>query len=282
MTRSPANGEHGDTADAGRLLLEIAKCPVIRICREQPGSTHPCAEIVGSQGAATMADFQVPEPWSGPIATAPILFVSSNPSISRSDPPSDLDEEYPTGSGAAWPDARLVDFFEGRFGGGRKERIRDGIYYRRQNGSFATGKHWVRFWASAKARASEALGRPAVPGRDYAMTEVVRCKSRGERGVVAAARHCPDRYLGRTLSVASAGLLVCFGNVARDEVRRRYDLSTGHVLVGPKEIGGRVRYVVFLPHPNRPLPSHRPGKKSLVAALTGDELTAVRSFLAGA
>jgi hypothetical protein len=261
------------------LLLEIAKCPVVQCCLEQPERSHPCAEIVLSQGAATIADFQVPEPWSGPIATAPILFISSNPSISRSDPPSDLDEEYPTRSSTTWPDARLVDSFDRRFGGGQEEWTRRGIFYRRKDGTFTSGNNWVRFWASAKERASEALGRPAVPGHDYAMTEVVRCKSKRERGVHAAACECPDRYLDRTLSVANAGLLICFGNFARDEMRRRYNLPTGHVLVGPVEIAGRNRYVVFLPHPNRPLAAHRPEKKKLIEALTADELTAVQSFL---
>jgi hypothetical protein len=96
--------------DVSSLLLEIATRPVVQCCLEQPEQSHPCAELVRSQGAVTLADFQLPEPWSGPIATAPILFVSSNPSISRSDPPSDLDEEYPTWS-ATWPDTSVVDFF---------------------------------------------------------------------------------------------------------------------------------------------------------------------------
>jgi hypothetical protein len=279
MTRSDADGEQLVTNDDSSLLLEIAKCPVVQFCLEQPARSHPCAEIVRSQDAVTLADFQIPEPWSGPITTAPILFISSNPSISRSDPPSDLDEEYPIGSETEWPDARIVDFFEGRFGGGREEWICKGIFVRRKDGSFATGKHWVRFWASAKARATEALGRPAVLGHDYALTEIVRCKSRGERGVHAAACHCPDRYLDRTLSVANAGLLICFGNFARDEMQRRYNLPAGHVLVDPVEIAGRNRYVVFLPHPSRPLPAHRPEKKKLTEALTGDELTALQSLL---
>jgi uracil-DNA glycosylase len=170
-------------------------------------------------------------------------------------------------------------FFNGRLGSGREEWIRGGFHYRRKDGSFTSGGQWVRFWASAQKRATEALGRPAIPGRDYAMTEVVRCKSLGERGVTSAARHCPDRYLDRTLSVANAGLLICFGTFARDEVQRRYNLPAGQVLVGPLQIAGRERYVVFLPHPNRPLPANRPEKKKLIEALTDDELSAVQSFL---
>lgn len=263
--------------DADGLLLEIARCPVVRLCLEQPTLDHPCAAIVRAQGVSSLAEFHLPEPWTGPIGTAPILFVSSNPSISRSAPPSDFDEESPTGDSQEWPDARVVDFFNGRFGAGGEERTRDGLYVRRRNGSFGD---WVRFWASAKARATEALGRPAIPGHDYAMTEVVRCKSRGEAGVVAAAGHCPDRYLERTIAVAAAGLLICFGKFAQDELRRRYDLPAERVLAGPVEIAGKDRYVVSLPHPNRPLPSTHPLKKKLVDALSGEELATVRTVLA--
>jgi hypothetical protein len=111
MTRSDTNAANRVLNAADYLLLEIARCPVVEYCLEQPHRSHPCAEIVRSQGATELTDFQVPEPWSGPISTAPILFVSSNPSISKSFPPSDLDEEYPTGSSSSWPDARIVDFF---------------------------------------------------------------------------------------------------------------------------------------------------------------------------
>lgn len=277
MSIKGANEENRPPENVDCLLIEIALCPVVQLCLDQPQRDHPCAEIVRSQGALSVTDFQVPEPWSGPIGTAPILFVSSNPSISRSDPPSDTDEEYPTGFQSAWPDDRIIDFFEGRFGGGPEEWIRRGLVCWRKDGEFATGKHWVRFWASAKQRASEALDRPAVPGRDYAMTEVVRCKSIREIGVANAACYCPDRYLHRTLGVAAAGLVICFGNHARDEMQRRYNLHSDQALVGPLELAGQLRYVAFLPHPNA-----RSGNKRLAAALSRDDLAAARSFLAGA
>jgi uracil-DNA glycosylase len=112
------------------------------------------------------------------------------------------------------------------------------------------------------------------------MTEVVHCKSTGERGVVAAARHCPDRYLDRTIAVAGARLLICFGKFAQGELLRRYGLPLERVLVGPAEIAGKDRCVVFLPHPNRPLPSTHALKKKLADALSGEELTTVRAWLA--
>lgn len=257
------------------LLIEIARCPVVQYCLDHPRRDHPCAEIVRSQRALTVADFQVPEPWSGPIGSAPILFVSSNPSISRSDPPSDRDEEYPTGFQPIWPDERLVDFFNGRFGGGREEWIRNGIRCRMKNGEFP--RAFVKFWAAAKGRADEAFGRPAVPGRDYAMTEVVRCKSVREVGVASAACHCPDRYLDRTLRVAGAKLIVGFGKHARNELQSRYQLPTDRPLVGPIEIAGRLRCVTFLSHP-----AAFGGEKRLMDVLSEDDFDTLRKCLDGA
>lgn len=141
MSRMGVGQEHRAHEHVDQLLIEIARCLVVQLCLDQPQRDHPCAEIVQSQRASSVADFQVPEPWSGPIGSAPILFLSSNPSISRSDPPSDTDEEYPIGFRAAWPDDRIVDFFEGRFGGGQEEWIRRGVFCRRKDGEFATGKH---------------------------------------------------------------------------------------------------------------------------------------------
>lgn len=61
-------------ADIQQLLQEIHNCPVATSIRNgQPG---PCQTIVLSQTGTT---FHSPEPWSGQITTAPILFLSSNP-----------------------------------------------------------------------------------------------------------------------------------------------------------------------------------------------------------
>jgi hypothetical protein len=57
----------------------------------------------------------------------------------------------------------------------------------------------VRFWSAVKQRAKELLPEESVrPGLDYALTEVVRCKSREEVGVAEAAAVCSNRYLRET------------------------------------------------------------------------------------
>jgi hypothetical protein len=90
-------------SDADSLLTRITRCPVAEHCRA--GEHLACSAIVNSQDATGPGDFQVPEPWSGHISRAPILFVSSNPSIDRS-------EAYPT---AEWGDRQRIDFYAGRF-----------------------------------------------------------------------------------------------------------------------------------------------------------------------
>jgi hypothetical protein len=67
------------------LLTTIATCDIARRHIEDPSFSSPCREIVCSQGAQTWDQFQSPEPWNGFIKSAPILYVSSNPSISESE-----------------------------------------------------------------------------------------------------------------------------------------------------------------------------------------------------
>jgi hypothetical protein len=146
------------------LLLEIARCPNVAICLGIDGGNHPCATIVQSQRAIGIVDQQVPEPWSGHLESAPILFVSSNPSIRP-------DEDYPTPS---WSDQEITDYFSNRYGGGRKQWTKDGKQSLLKDGRYA--EKTSHFRAEVASRAGELLGRKARPGVDYVLTEVVHCK----------------------------------------------------------------------------------------------------------
>lgn len=77
------------------LLLEIARCPVMEQCAMDGSQGHPCAEIVLHQWPGThnesrrerfRREHHVPEPWVGHLESAPLLFVSSNPSLSQTRP----------------------------------------------------------------------------------------------------------------------------------------------------------------------------------------------------
>jgi hypothetical protein len=179
-------------SDSDRLLIEIARCPVFVACKngERPPG-DPCGAIVAVQADVSLAGHHLPEPWSGQLTLAPILFVSSKPSISRS-------EEYPLWR---WSDEEIIDLFENRFGRGRKPWVINGARSLRLDGTHSGS---VPFWAGVRNRATDLLDRPAVPGEDYALVEVVRCKSAEEMGVPRARVTCSTRYLRRTIE-ASAG-----------------------------------------------------------------------------
>ena len=215
------------------LLKQITGCPEVRACRAGDDG-HPCFGIVDVQRATPPDMVQLPEPWSGFLDHAPLLFISSNLSLSE-------DENDPTTS---WTADSVTTYFNARFDlhkdHANHSQSRDGQW----------SKHPVRFWSAAQARATELWDRPVNPGVDYALTEVVHCKSRQEAGVASAPDHCADLYLGRVVSASPAVVLVVFGRPAEATVRRvLLDGSTSTPIV-PVTVTGIERLVVFLPHPN--------------------------------
>lgn len=250
-----------------RLLLEIARCPVVRRCLNAADPDHPCSKIVNHQADLGIADPYVPEPWSGHIETAPILFLSSNPSVTGV-------ELAPT---ASWTDDEIVDFYTNRFNEDRERPwIKGGVRNLQKNGTYR--KHAVRFWAAVRGRAAELLGVPKEkvrPGIDYVLSEVVHCNSQQEVGVWDALDECASRYLEPLFEVSGAKVVVCLGAHCERMVRERLRLDDG-ALVGPTDLGGRTRYLTFLPHPNAFKP------KTFEKCLTGAELRELRRFVTGA
>jgi hypothetical protein len=225
-----------------RLAAEISHCDLVRACRKGDAVAHPCTDVVRVQ-AGSIATVQVPEPWSGRIEHAPILFVSSNPSISS-------EESYPVWSEPA--DVR-VDYFVNRFEGG-PGRVEGGTRFPlalpAPDGP-THSKRAVPFWAAAKNCARLILGREPMPGEDYALTEDVHCKSTGETGVESAARYCTQTWMERILALSDARIIVIYGDQAR--------ASIGADLLGEalpvnrllrRSMGGRDRLLVTLRHPN--------------------------------
>jgi hypothetical protein len=227
--------------DAKELLLEIACCKIARSYFDEPVSVHPCSTIIGTQGAPSWEYFQVPEPWSGHLLKAPILFLSSNPSISST-------EEYPRSSST---EAQLENFFSARFDGhwmrDNRARNTDGTY----------GKK-VPYWSSIHGRAAELLGRDARPGVDYALSEIVHCKSMGEVGVTSALNFCAGLYLVRLLSCSGAAVVVLVGkkafehwNSLRVDSLPKVPYKEG---TEEQEVAGRKRIFLYLAHPSGPEP----------------------------
>ncbi len=230
-----------DASESRALLWEIADCPELRLCREHPDSSHPCQAIVDLQADRPWTDHQRPEPWNGDLVSAPVLFVSSNPSIDRTEP-------YPTG---AWGDPGVVtDFFARRF----EDHIVDGTRPLKL-GNLVAAKP-VQYLAEVKRIAANLFARPVEPGRDYAITEVVHCKSASragldsKRGKPGALELCPSRYLRRVLEASGAKLIVVVGVDALRFTRREAGLPEDfgllakgcQPLLGPLRLGGGERH----------------------------------------
>jgi hypothetical protein len=260
---------------AARQLLAVARCPIMAECLDREISTAPCAAIARFQWtsidpATRIARWrqahQLPEPWVGHIAEAPILFVSSNPSIRGQVTAEGL--AAPTRDGITWDtaDDEIVDRFENAF----DKYMVDGVRW-------IGAKRATRYWSSIKRRAQELIpDRPVRPGHDYALTEVVRCKSRSEVGVADAAPTCIERHLTATIELSAARVIVGIGAHARRALTRQFQLTSRDGVHRPS-VGERERLVVFLPHPNS-----FGGSKSFEGNLAPDELELLRSRLADA
>lgn len=247
---------------AEELLLEVSRCPNIDWCLSNPGVEHPCQEIVSYQAAKGLDSFQVPEPWNGDIVNSLILFLSSNPSIS-------FDEVYPLRS---WKDSELIDFFTFRFGQGQRQWTEHAKRPLLKDGSYGRA---VKFWSSVKARATELLEREALPGIDYCIAEVVRCKSRDEVGVQSAKQECSDKYLLRTLNTTNARVIVVLGIHARLMIEEAFSLSNSRdKKFVSLEINGKQKIFAFLPHPNAR------GTRTFGKCFNPEELSKLRDAIA--
>lgn len=220
------------------LLLSIARCPNVAVCKEGSRARHPCREVVSVQESVPLREHQLPEPWNGDLESAPILFVSSNPGIS-------LEEHYPTTS---WTDEAIHDFFLHRFGGGKTVWMKDGVHWLKKDGTRV--KRAVMFNAQAKSAARLLLERPPVPGVDYVFTEIVHCKSEAERGVAEAISECGERYLPRILAASGARAIVVYGGQAQSFMASAFAAPSRTGLHGPISLGNRERWLINLPHPN--------------------------------
>jgi hypothetical protein len=267
-------------------LMKIVRCPLVERCLKGENN-HQCSKLVKSQEKNKEGLFHIPTPWLGNLKSAPILILSSNPSI-------DEGELYPTGQlengffqmGEQWKDdATLFDYFNNFFDGTQKKWVehrrvlrKDGIERGDKN----------RYWGAVGRLTRELLERPATLGTDVAITEVVRCKSKKEKfGVAEAMQHCPDQYLEQTLQLSGARVIICAGKMATHVFRKHYKQflpegippdahRNGHI-VASLTIAGKERYVAFMPH----LTGAR-GHRTFIKLFTlerSDQLQKLREFL---
>jgi len=160
------------------------------------------------------------------LIDSPILFVTSNPNTDVTKPGTDPVFESPD---------ELSAF--------------NNLYFDSHSVSGAQTWKQMHKWAATLLG-----GREAVPGRDFALTDAVRCASPIQRGVERAMGRCAGLYLGSILALAGAKVVGFCGEARialRDFIepaRYRINLAAGEV-TGPFDFFGRQRMLLGLRHP---------------------------------
>lgn len=201
------------------LAIQIARCGELRVATTD--SRHCCNSIVNEQ--SHVPDRHLPEPWFGNLSKARVLFISSNPSIDENH--DDTGENFPRES---WSDGDIAEWFTRRVDQSWDKvpvsfqhpdhksflwRCIDGQY----RGAMPTGRAPQQTWNRTQGIARELLGDEADPSRNWALTEVVHCKSRDARGVSEAVTMRTSKWLNPILDLAEdASLLVLAGSKVRD------------------------------------------------------------------
>jgi hypothetical protein len=235
-----------------KLLLEIARCENFINC-----NGTDCETIVNSQDLNVR---QLPEPWNGDIENCKILFISSNPSINKK-------EIYPL---LSWDDNEIIEFFHHRFSI-HKDYVKKYLYPKQENGY---AENWVRYWGFIRSISRKLLNTlNVVPGVDYSIMEIVRCKSSNEKGVVEAQDICVEKYLEKTLSLSNARVIVAIGDKARDILIEKLGINFIENSYIVKSIGGIDRIIFATPH------SNARKKRNLESILSEDSILKIQEKL---
>lgn len=75
----------------------------------------------------------------------------------------------------------------------------------------------VSFWSQVRNRARELLERDVDEGVDYALTEVVHCKSRSETDIEEALTRCAKRYLRQVVELSGAKVIIILRKHAKKQ-----------------------------------------------------------------
>jgi len=226
---------------ARALAVRIARCDLAQRCRN--GEALPCSRVANWGADTERRRYPAPEPWSGHLDQAPVLFISSNPGA-RDEAAAPL----PHAATTNLSDDDLIDIFENAFhADGRPGRIVKGEF--NEDGSRQP------YWAWTLETATELLQGVPQPGIDYVLTEVVHCGSQRESGVALAVEPCTKLYLGDLFRVSPARLVIAVGGTARNAISEQYrdagvDVRSPLRVAGPLLIEGQTRFVVGAWHPS--------------------------------
>ena len=253
----------GDNMNADDLLMDIVKCGIN--CRSE---NSPCHNIWTAQGCKSLMDFQLPEPWNGDIENARLLFLGVNPCMSDCELFPKLGNDWwvikTRGKGVAEDVSlrkdRIVDYFKNRFSSKEKYVIHEHgskFQIRLENGGYLRVKG-NSYWPYLHKVARIILGDNVEPGRDYALTEVVHCKTHNENGLFDRTRSCScyevckEKWLRQIFEVAyRLEYVVVLGNSAISKVAKLFSVpSLEKYKWHPVEMYGRIFKVLFVYHSN--------------------------------
>lgn len=212
------------------LALEISSCS--EVSKALDSRDHPCNKVVDWQAKQwNEGKFKLygskmhrPEAWTGDLSSAPIIFLSSNPSF-------DKGEKFPSWDSEKWSDEEISDFGANRFSfdpsrsfGATESREIEGkdrtIGLDGQLSKRVAHWHWVRRFAGF------VLGKgidETSAINDYVMTELVHCKSPHEQGVVEALAKCRAMWLTKIFSLSPARLIFITGVKAGTDFATLYE-----------------------------------------------------------
>lgn len=213
------------TPNARQIAWDIINCGL----KNAPNTNSVCNPLYRSQVCPTLQDFQIPEPWNGDIINAPILFVGINPGFM-------VDELYPKIGNAYWTQAnreldtaKVEDFFENRFNGyyvvhsnGRRFRIKTTSLQQKS----LRGR---TFWGYIKSISDKILNTSnSNPGTDFAITEMVHCKSKNIACIPAICyEKCLNKHFDNILSIAqNLKFIVIIGRPARDRISKHFEIAS--------------------------------------------------------
>lgn len=233
------------------LINQIVQCGV-----NTQHADSECHAAWIAQGCTCIDDFHLPEPWNGNIESASLLFLSINPGYS----PNEL---YPRLGNGWWIDEsgklsvqRVADFFTNRFSSehnyvmnedGRRFCIKmeDGSYRRLRRS----------YWENIHKIATLILNRDVCIGKDYAITEIVHCKTSRESGLNEKCySRCLTLWLKQILNVAQkANTIIVVGEKPRiligQFVEQRIDVPERYRWYERSIPGGRKYKWLFIDHP---------------------------------
>jgi hypothetical protein len=255
------------------LAKSICSCPEVKNALND--KSHPCYGVVAEQNLFIEnyeEKRQRPEPWIGRIGSDKVLFISSNPGISL-DPGTER-EDFPTY--AKNPD-EAADFFVERFNQGNspvhatfQHPSEPDFLVRCIDGEYRSGmkrqKQSQQTWQGIHNHAEDLIGAGCDPDKNYALTEIVHCKSKDAKGVEKASKKCSDTWLPKILDLSTSNVVLLTGtkvrnNFAIPELGFPSEFGSGknYTNITQKErslrdirvstFGGRLRLYVFIFHP---------------------------------